>query len=84
MNRRTEARYQELRTVGLETHTAIQQLNTQYAELEPYLRSVVHRDGAASEVGLSSDSLLVLERDALVRIYPARVACIKCMVCITL
>ena len=45
MNRRTEARYQELRTVGLETHTAIQQLNTRYTELEPYLRSVVHRDG---------------------------------------
>ena len=45
MNRRTHAKYQQMRTVGQETQTAIEQLNAKYTELEPCLRSVTRPRG---------------------------------------
>ncbi|KAF0286835.1 Biogenesis of lysosome-related organelles complex 1 subunit 2 [Amphibalanus amphitrite] len=38
MNRRTEAKYREMRDTGRETQTAIELLNAKYLELEPCLR----------------------------------------------
>ena len=38
MNRRTEAKYREMREVGVETQSAIELLNAKYLELEPCLR----------------------------------------------
>lgn len=40
MNRKTYAKYAEMRAVGQETAAAMQHLSRRYADLEPYLRYV--------------------------------------------
>ncbi|XP_037084408.1 biogenesis of lysosome-related organelles complex 1 subunit 2-like [Pollicipes pollicipes] len=50
MNRRTHAKYEEMKAVGQETHSAIEQLNTKYTELEPYLRQLEDVDQSLAKL----------------------------------